>query len=82
MDENAIRQLANQLLVDSVVEQSSIYPANVPSGDETDESTTVYVLPIPGVTDSQAESALAAMQQLDFDVEAVRIRPQETYHPD
>jgi len=62
------------LLVEPVVEQCQF--ANV--GDESlskspsDLSNLVYVMPLPGVTDPQAESAMAAMKQLGYPVEAVR----------
>ena len=39
---------------------------------DTDHPGLFYVLPLPGVTDPQAESALGAIRQLGFPVDAVR----------
>ena len=62
-----VDEIARTLLTEPVVERAVI--TAVGQGDHND--TTLHVLPIPGVTDSQAETALAAMQSLGYDVEAV-----------
>lgn len=68
------KSIAKDLLVEPVVEHSML--AEV--GDESlsvapaNDLNLVYVLPLPGVTDPEAESALMALQQLGYDIEAVR----------
>lgn len=69
-----VEELTKNLLVEPVVERCefakvgddslAVAPPNLPN--------LVYVLPLPGVTDPQAESAMLAMQQLGYSVEAVR----------
>lgn len=69
-----VSELAANLLVEPVVERSEF--ANV--GDDSlssapgDLPNLIYVLPLPGVTDPQAESTLLAMKQLGYPVDAVR----------
>ncbi|WP_422931242.1 phosphoribosylformylglycinamidine synthase subunit PurL [Singulisphaera sp. PoT] len=60
---------AEQILVDPVVEAFSVKPSRE-SG--LGRANAVHVLPKPGVTDPEAESALALLKDLDFGVENVR----------
>ena len=62
-----VEAIAQQLLAEPVVEAYRIEQQN---GEH--DSGHVFVLPKPGVTDAQAETALAAMQALGYSVEAVR----------
>ncbi|MGZ3317173.1 MAG: phosphoribosylformylglycinamidine synthase subunit PurS, partial [Isosphaeraceae bacterium] len=64
-----IDRAARQVLADPVVESFQIRP--VPSPDVADRSV-VHVLPRPGVTDPEAESACALLRELGFAVEGVR----------
>src|SRR6516165_6057454 len=64
-----IEQAARQVLVDPVVESYQI--RRVPSGSLA-ERAIVHVLPRPGVTDPEAESARALLCELGFAVEGVR----------
>ena len=69
-----VSELASQVLSDSVVQQVTV---GLCGGDRFTglNSTTVntlYVLPKAGVTDPEAETALRAVQQLGFPVDAVR----------
>ena len=60
---------AGQVLVDPVVETFKAHPARSPAeGDRT----VVHVLPKPGVTDPEAESALELLRDLGFAVDGVR----------
>ena len=59
------------VLVDPVVESIAIEKAGE-IGDSDGEGIIVHVLPKPGVTDPEAESALALLRDLGFAVEAVR----------
>ena len=67
-------EIANRLLVEPVVERCVVAQvgadclAEVPAG----YATLANVMPLPGVTDPQAESAQTAMVNLGFNVEAVR----------
>ena len=69
-----IAELTVKLLVEPVVEQcdfanvgaESLSVANGPN------KNLVHVMPLPGVTDPQAESALLAIQQLGYHVDVVR----------
>ena len=69
-----IEELTHGLLVEPVVERCQVAPV----GDELfskgpeGHPNLVYVMPLPGVTDPQAESAMMAMLQLGYDVDAVR----------
>lgn len=67
LESNQVEAIAQQLLAEPVVETYRIENRNVGS-----DSGNIFVLPKPGVTDAQAETALAAMQALDYPVEAVR----------
>ncbi|MGA7497484.1 MAG: phosphoribosylformylglycinamidine synthase subunit PurL [Isosphaeraceae bacterium] len=64
-----IDRAARQVLADPVVESFQIRP--VPSPAVADRSV-VHVLPRPGVTDPEAESAHALLRELGFAVEGVR----------
>ncbi|MEL7500193.1 MAG: phosphoribosylformylglycinamidine synthase subunit PurL [Planctomycetota bacterium] len=78
LTESDIAELAKNLLVEPVVEQCQFgrlgdacfdsAPSHAP---ESSGSQRVYVLPLPGVTDPQAESALNAIRQLGYNVDAV-----------
>ncbi|WP_406700149.1 phosphoribosylformylglycinamidine synthase subunit PurL [Singulisphaera sp. Ch08] len=64
-----VQSAAETLLVDPIVETFAVRP----SGQAVAGSgTTVHVLPKPGVTDPEAESALATLRALGFAVESVR----------
>jgi len=70
-----LTRAADQVLVDPVVETYEISPCRESGRGKTD---LVHVLPKPGVTDPEAESALAILRDLGFGAENVRtIR---TYH--
>ena len=68
------QEIADRLLVEPVVEECVVAKvgsdilANIPDGFER----LINVMPLPGVTDPQAESALQAIQNLGFDVSAAR----------
>lgn len=68
------QKIANQLLVEPVVESCVVAKvgsdvlAKVPDGFDR----LINVMPLPGVTDPQAESAMLAISNLGFDVSAVR----------
>ena len=67
-------EIASGLLVEPVVEHSVVAKvgsdvlSQIPSGFER----LINVMPLPGVTDPQAESALQAIQGLGFDASVVR----------
>lgn len=68
------QRIGRDFLAEPVVEQTVI----APNGDAVFQSppegaqTLINVMPLPGVTDSEAESALLAMKQLGLKVDAVR----------
>jgi phosphoribosylformylglycinamidine synthase len=64
-----LEQAARDVLVDPVVETHSIGPATA-IGDG--RGTLVHVMPKPGVTDPEAESALALLRDLGYEVSQVR----------
>ncbi len=74
LTEPAVRQIASGLLVEPVVETYRVGPVGDAGFSEDPESglVSIYVLPLPGVTDPEAESVLTAVQNLGYDVEAVR----------
>jgi len=81
LDRAAVERIARELLVDSVVERSHVAPVGDASlvdptvpGPSLPSAAfqVVYVLPKPGVMDPVAQSALAAIADLDIQVEAVR----------
>jgi len=68
---------ARTVLADPLVETYTIRPSLEP---ENGQATIVHVLPKPGVTDPEAESALTLLRDIGFSVSGVRtIR---TYHLD
>ena len=77
LDETAMEQVVNRLLVDNVVESATFRLSSDRSttkkGDESgSKGRVVYVLPQPGVTDPEAESTLRAVRKLGHSVDAVR----------
>ena len=70
-------KITQALLVDSVVETHRIGIIDDPSFEEhpklasSGEREQIYVLPLPGVTDPEAESTLNAIKLLGFPVDAV-----------
>jgi len=64
-----IERAAQAVLVDPVVEAYSIRAG---SAQLAGPGTLVHVLPKPGVTDPEAESALALLRDLGYDVEGAR----------
>jgi phosphoribosylformylglycinamidine synthase II len=64
-----LERAALDLLVDPVVEIHSIRPANL---RWEGPGTVVHVMPKPGVTDPEGESALALLRDLGYPVEMVR----------
>jgi phosphoribosylformylglycinamidine synthase subunit PurSL len=67
-------QRARSLLVDPVVEGYTIRPAQA---SWEGPGAIVHVMPKPGVTDPEAENALALLRDLDHDV--VNVRTIRTY---
>jgi phosphoribosylformylglycinamidine synthase len=67
MDRDAAQRLADELLVDSVVESATVSEVGRSNGDNT-----ITVLLKPGVMDPVAESVLAAAHDLGQPLEAVR----------
>ena len=79
LDGQQAADLAEQLLVDRVVQQSVIAPVGDPTLRKAPEGSTggasgrlVHVLPKPGVMDPVAQSALDAIRQMDLPADAVR----------
>jgi phosphoribosylformylglycinamidine synthase len=64
-----VRRAAETVLVDPVAEQFTVDP--VGSNEDT-VGTVVHVLPKPGVTDPEAQSALAVLRDLGFAVTEAR----------
>ena len=64
-----VDRAARQVLVDPVVESFRVHPqgTSAPAGE-----TVVHVLPKPGVTDPEAESAAELLRDLGFDVVGMR----------
>src|SRR5208283_4122248 len=69
LDQEDIDRATRQVLADPVVESFRISP--VPAQTLAD-GAVVHVLPRPGVTDPEGESALSLLRELGFAVEAVR----------
>jgi phosphoribosylformylglycinamidine synthase II len=67
----AMEGVAAAVLVDPVVERSTLRPASE-SGRDGGDPAIVHVLPKPGVTDPEAESALVILRDLGLSVENVR----------
>ena len=69
-----VERIGNEFLAEPVVEQTVI----AENGDSVFNTpppatqTLINVMPLPGVTDSEAESALLAVRHLGFDVDAIR----------
>lgn len=74
LSEEQIDELTTNLLVEPVVEQCQFAHVGAESLSQAPASlpNLVHVMPLPGVTDPQAESAMLAMQQLGYPVDAVR----------
>lgn len=74
IDEKTSKRIATELLVDTVVEKSIVAPVGDPRLGKTESEipNLIYVMPLPGVTDPEAESALIAIRNLGIDVTAVR----------
>ena len=68
------QQIAKNLLVEPVVERFQLAAVgdDAINQSQSERPNLIYVLPLPGVTDPQAESAMEAMRNLGFDVSAVR----------
>ena len=69
-----IEQIAKDVFADTVVEE---YVIGRPGDDDLnrvnlEQNDLFYVLPKPGVTDPEAETALFAVRQLGFEVSAIR----------
>jgi phosphoribosylformylglycinamidine synthase len=69
-----ISQLTSDLLVEPVVERCDFAKVGAESLSVANgtNKNLVHVMPLPGVTDPQAESALLAIQQLGYPVDVVR----------
>lgn len=69
-----VAELTKNLLVEPVVERCDFAQVGDESLSVAPDNliNLVHVLPLPGVTDPQAESAMVAMKQLGYPVEAVR----------
>ena len=73
LSESDIQKIVDQLLVDKVVEQYRFSICGDDQFVETDESLVCYfVMPLPGVTDPEAESVQEALQHLGCTASAVR----------
>lgn len=68
----SLERLAASVLVDPVVESARLAPCGEPSTGPSDDGTVVHVLRKPGVTDPEAESALALLRHLGAEVDSVR----------
>jgi phosphoribosylformylglycinamidine synthase len=64
-----VERVAGTVLVDPVVETYSVHSGGAPLDGS---GAVIHVLPKPGVTDPEAESALALLRDLGYDVEAAR----------
>ncbi len=74
LDRDQAEKIARNLLVEPVVERFQLARVGEEAINQpaADQPNMIYVLPLPGVTDPQAESAMEAMQNLGFAVSAVR----------
>ena len=73
LSEQEVQEIASSLLTEPVVES---FQFGICGDDQFAESPSelpslYYVLPLPGVTDPEAESTLNAIRGLGYDVEAV-----------
>ncbi len=64
-----VERAAQAILVDPVVETYSVHACGAHLGGK---GAIVHVLPKPGVTDPEAESALCLLRDLGYDVQAAR----------
>ncbi len=71
IDRQGVDRAARTVFVDPVVETYAIRSIDEPV-DPSTQSTIIHVLPIAGVTDPEAESALALLRDLDFAVDNIR----------
>lgn len=76
-DREQVMEISRKLFAEPVVETTNVYL--VSDGDldsagfnPSGELARVYVFPKPGVTDSQAETALRELRALGYDVEGLR----------
>jgi phosphoribosylformylglycinamidine synthase II len=69
ISESELERAAARVLVDPVVESHSIRPSHASCDGG---GTVVHVMPKPGVTDPEAESALALLRDLGYAVSNVR----------
>ncbi len=69
VSEHALRRAASEILSDPVVESATLRPIPSPVDGAC---PVVHVLPKPGVTDPEAESALALLKDLGYAVTNVR----------
>ena len=69
-----VAQVAADLLVDPVVETFQVLPLVIPGQGQGEKvvDQTIYVLPKPGVTDPEAESARDLLRSVGLDVAHVR----------
>ncbi len=83
LDQQQLDRMVRELLVDNVVERAVVAPIGDPrlvdpalahssARDDASDWQAVHVLPKPGVMDPVAQSALAAMADLDLQADAVR----------
>ena len=74
LSRDQVAELTGNLLVEPVVERCYFAKLGDDSLSQAPHGfpNLIHVLPLPGVTDPQAESALLAITQLGYDVEAVR----------
>ena len=69
-----VETIGNQFLAEPVVQQTVIAKNGDAVFDIAPEGTAalINVMPLPGVTDAEAESALLAIRQLGYHVDAIR----------
>jgi phosphoribosylformylglycinamidine synthase len=79
LSEQDLGRVAAEVLRDPVVESAVVRPAR-DSGRTGGPSSVIHVLPKPGVTDPEAESALALMRDLGYGV--ANVRTIKTYRVD
>ncbi|MCA9265391.1 MAG: phosphoribosylformylglycinamidine synthase subunit PurS, partial [Planctomycetales bacterium] len=74
LDRAAVEQATRELFADPLVERSIVAEVGDAElqGKGSDDARLVYVMPKPGVMDPVANSALAALRQLQMPVDAVR----------
>src|SRR6476469_9049391 len=68
LSEADVHRSAVQVLVDPVVETFAIHPCGRSNATVNGDAAIVHVLPKPGVTDPEAESALSILRDLGFAV--------------